>query len=99
MPDEVRDAYRANVLALLKLPMRKRPNAEIEPHILILDLDAQVAMDRFAKWVEPRLSEFGELGSIRDWGGKLVCAVARIAGILQMATLAAMDAPWTLPIS
>src|ERR1035438_8437255 len=49
-------------------------------------------------WLEPQLSEFGELGRMTDWGGKIVGATVRIAGLLHMADLAGADSPWTLPI-
>jgi replicative DNA helicase len=35
--------------------------------------------------VEPQLAPYGELSHVSDWGGKLVGAVARIAGLLHMA--------------
>ena len=49
-------------------------------------------------WVEPQLSEFGELGGITDWAGKLARAVGRIIGILHTADLAGVTAPWEIPI-
>src|SRR5207249_902558 len=55
-------------------------------------------LSRFEARVEPQLSEFGELGGITDWAGKLVGAVGRIAGNLHMADLAGISAPWEIPI-
>jgi replicative DNA helicase len=52
---------------------------------------------RFAEAIEPELSDFGRLAPIKDWGGKLVGAVVRLAGLLHVAGHArprdASDAP------
>jgi replicative DNA helicase len=65
----------------------------------MLDSEARQALHLFEMWIEPQLAEFGDLGGMTDWGGKLVGAVCRIAGILHMASLASSPAPWDVPIS
>jgi hypothetical protein len=69
------------------------------PHVLTLDSAARHRLQEFEAWVEPQLSEFGDLGRMTDWGGKLVGAVARITGLLHMAEHAATEAPWDIPVS
>ena len=98
VPDEIRAAYHANVIALLKLPYGTDENGDPGPHLLRLSLDAEASMRDFEAWLEPQLAEFGELGGMTDWAGKLVGAVGRIAGNLHMALLADTDAPWKTPI-
>lgn len=98
VPDEVRTAYHSNVLALLQLPFGTDDKGGPAPHILSLDPDARACIQSFEAWLEPQLGEFGELGSVTDWAGKLVGAVGRIAGILHMASLAGDEAPWEIHI-
>jgi hypothetical protein len=99
VPDEIGTAYDNNVMSLLKLPFAKDTKGEPAARVLNLDLDGQQCMQQFEAWLEPQLGEFGELGSISDWAGKLVGAAGRIAGVLHMASLAGEDAPWEIPIS
>jgi hypothetical protein len=98
IPSEVRAAYRSNMRALLRLPLQDK-GCDPRERELILDSGARARILEYAAWIEPQLSEFGELGSMRDWAGKLVGAVARIAGILHMAAFAGRPAPWDSPIS
>jgi hypothetical protein len=51
-----------------------------------------------ADYTTPMLAESGELGAMADWGGKLVGAVIRIAGLLHMAEHVAAKEPWEVPI-
>jgi replicative DNA helicase len=99
VPDDVREAYLDKVLTLLKLPFGLGEDGQPTAYVLSLNPNAQETLKRFEAWVEPQLAEFGELGGITDWGGKLVGAVARIAGILHMATFAGSRLPWEFPIS
>jgi hypothetical protein len=78
VPDEIREGYHANVTALLNLPFGSDGSGDREPHLLRLTADAQASLRDFAMWLEPQLSEFGELGGMTDWAGKLVGAVGRI---------------------
>ncbi len=99
VPDPLRASYHANVCALLDLPFKRDTNAEACPYELCLEPNARARMQDFEAWIEPQLSEFGGLGGITDWAGKIVGAVGRLAGILHMAASAATPAPWNDPIS
>ena len=99
VPSAIRSVYHTKIHALLELPLEKDRDGEPHTHELWLDSDARTRMDEFATWIEPQLSEFGDLGSMRDWAGKVVGAVGRIAGILHMAAYAETPAPWDFPIS
>jgi replicative DNA helicase len=99
LPVEVRETYHRHVLNLLRLPMRLDERGDADPHILVLDPEARLHMQRFADWIEPQLSEFGDLGGMSDWSGKLYGAAARVAGILHMAEMATAAEPWGTPIS
>ena len=98
VPDEVATTYDTNVLSLLNLRVRTDGEGQPQPHVLHLDLDARDCLEEFELWLEPQLAEFGELGTITDWAGKLVGAVGRIAGNLHMAAFAGEHAPWEFPI-
>jgi hypothetical protein len=87
------------VRAVLKLPFSKDANSQPCAHTLTLDPEAKKSLHRFEARVEPQLSEFGELGGMTDWGGKIVGAVARIAGLLHMAEYADTECPWVAPVS
>jgi len=96
---EVRASYHGNLFAILDLPFQKDESGEGISRELTLESAARRRLQEFETWIEPQLGEFGELGGMTDWGGKLVGAVARIAGILHMAALAGNPAPWDYPIS
>jgi len=64
---------------------------------LHFDAEAQALFTAFQDEVEPLLGEFGELSEIAGWGGKLVGAAARIAGLLHVA--AHPDRPDTDPVT
>ena len=82
MPPEVADAYKSLIKTLAsKLAYR-------EPVTLDLSEQASEALLDFAEKVERLLLPEAELGSARltrEWGSKLVGAVARVAGCLHMA--------------
>ena len=99
VPDHVRAAYYANVIALLNISFGTDENGDPGPRLLRLGPEGQASMRDFEKWLEPQLSEFGELGGMTDWAGKLVGAVGRIAGNLHMALFADTSAAWDVPIS
>ncbi|MCX6022228.1 MAG: YfjI family protein, partial [Chloroflexi bacterium] len=76
VPAAVRTAYHKNIAALLALTPDTDESGDAAPHILRLAPDASTAFSSFEQEVERQLSEFGELGAMADWGGKLVGAVA-----------------------
>jgi hypothetical protein len=99
MPDSIRASYHSHIRKLLELPGTVDQGKHADPQLLHLAPDAQASLRQFEALVEPQLAEFGELGGISDWAGKLVGAVARIAGLLHMATFADLDCPWQTPVS
>src|SRR3989442_187310 len=52
------------------------------------------SLDGFNSGSSRNYPNFGELGSMIGWGGKLVGAVARIAALLHMVTHAGNPTPW-----
>jgi replicative DNA helicase len=99
VPENVYEYYRGALLVLLNLSNEKGDDGDLIPHVLMIEAAGQERLQRFETWVEPQLSEFGNLGRMTDWGGKVVGAVARIAGLLHMAEHAGAEAPWNIPIS
>lgn len=80
MPPAVRDLYGSTVKALtLSL------DALAEPCTLTFSPEAGEAVIRLLEATEPRFQPDGDLAYMTDWGGKLVGAVVRIAGLLHMA--------------
>jgi hypothetical protein len=57
-----------------------------DPAILMLTDTAHEAMVRLETALEPTLAGDGELAHLADWGSKYAGAVARIAGMLHLAT-------------
>lgn len=99
VPEPVRETYRLHVRALLQLPDAAPPGQESKPHVLDLMPDARAALEQFEIELEPRLGEFGDLGPIADWAGKLVGAVVRIAGLLHVADHTHIGEPWQPPVT
>lgn len=79
--DDLREAYHAQVHALLKLA----PRGDGHPHCLQFSDEAHREWKAFSRDVEARLRPGGALEPISDWGGKLPGQVARIAGVLHCA--------------
>ncbi len=91
-------AYRADVLALLALPFANDGNGGTAPYTITLLPAAYEKLMMFASWLEPRLADGGDFGFMSDWAGKLVGAVARVAGLLHMVENAHRSAPWEVPV-
>jgi replicative DNA helicase len=98
VPDEVYELYRGGLSVLINLGNETGEDGEPIPNVLTLETAGRLRLQKFEAWVEPQLSEFGELGRISDWGGKLFGAVARITGLLHMAEHAGTGAPWDIPV-
>ena len=96
MSSAVRDAYRQKVLALLSL--RQGQTGESEAYPLPMSAGADQLRLAFTARIEPHLADYGELGAMTDWGGKLVGAVVRVAGLLHMAKHAGEPEPWRTPV-
>ncbi len=69
-----------------------------DPAVLTLTRDAHEAIKSIEAAVEPTLAGDGELAALADWGAKYVGAVARIAGIIHLASLGA-DKGTKTPVS
>lgn len=98
LPENVYELYHGGLLVLLNLPDQKGEDGKSTPQVLTIEPGGQERLRDFGIWLEPQLSEFGELGRMTDWGGKLVGAVARITGLLHMAEHAGADNPGSLPV-
>jgi replicative DNA helicase len=92
MPAAQEATYQTTVKALV-LSLARLP----EPATLTFTPDAQDAITRLLADTEPRFRPDGDLAHITDWGGKLVGATVRIAGLLHLAKH--LRDGWTQPIS
>jgi hypothetical protein len=64
------------------------------PYRLQFSEEAKESFNAFEAEVERMLRPDGELSAIEAWGGKLVGNVARISGIVHLASLRAENLPW-----
>ncbi len=90
VPDQIVSSYDWRVETLASCPL---DNIGMQ-----LSREAQELWLQFSEWIEPMLGEYGELGQISDWGGKLAGAVARIAGLLQAAERVDEPDPFVGPV-
>ncbi|PWB40135.1 MAG: hypothetical protein C3F19_11610 [Rhodocyclales bacterium] len=81
IPEAVRGAYEAGLFALLE----KRPLVPGKPRLLPFTDPARETWLDFAEEIERAQGEGGKLESISDWTSKLPGAVARIAGLIEIA--------------
>lgn len=84
MSANTRLRYTENIEALLTL----KPASDAAgptPHILQLSHEAHRVRLHFARDVEAKLGAAGDLCTMTDWGGKIVGAAVRIAGLLHVA--------------
>ncbi len=99
MPQRVRESYARRLTQLLTLTADTTAEGKATPHVLRLDTGARVFAGWLAAHIEQELGEFGTLGSMLDWGGKLYGAVLRIAGLLHMAEYAETPMLYDTPVS
>jgi len=74
IPTEIYHQYEKLIRNLLQ------DEPEQKPEIITLSAEADVLLEQFSEELEPKL--ITEYSDIADWAGKLVGAVARIAGLL-----------------
>lgn len=84
VPDSVRAAYSTRIRTLFELAPKRDASGEWIPAVLKFSPSAQEIFNAFRRNLEPKLSEFGELGYLQDWAGKLAGAILRIVGILSI---------------
>lgn len=76
----VRERYAKLMTAALSLSDKGVIKLKLSP-------EARGAYHDFARWVEPQLSEFGDLAMVRDWAAKLSGVIVRISGIVSIERL------------
>ncbi|MDI9431535.1 MAG: YfjI family protein [Planctomycetota bacterium] len=81
--ENIRIAYSQRILNALHVQPAGGSEGQPLPHPMMVDDAALGALNDFAVAVERNLRVGGEFESMRDWAGKLVGAVCRIAGILH----------------
>lgn len=92
------EGYEAVINDLLKLEPAKDDDGSAAPNLLEMTPEASSAIEQFSQGLEPRLSEFGDLGHMADWAGKVSGTAARIAALLHLAEHHRKHAPWTTPL-
>jgi len=88
-------AYEESLRVLLDLPAPEDPSAILS---LRLDDEASAEWVTFHNETESAQAPGENLRPIRDWASKLPGAVARIAGLLHMATHARLAQAWEIPV-
>ena len=83
VPDAISKAY-DTVIHGLAMGLQKKHPADA-PTVLKFTPGAMAAIATLEAETELALREDAPLGSLRDWGGKYVAAIARIAGLLHLA--------------
>ncbi len=92
MPADQETTYQATMKALV-LSLARLP----EPATLTFTAEASEAITRLLADTEPRFRPDGDMAHMTDWGGKLVGATVRIAGLLHLAKH--LRDGWNRPIS
>jgi hypothetical protein len=93
-------AYETAIDSLLRLgPAAEDPaTGAWTPRDINLEPDALEAWSDFDAEAEALLRDDGELGSMRDWGAKLVGNVVRVAGLFHLVSVADEPDPFAVPI-
>jgi hypothetical protein len=100
VPEAVSARYRELVRLLWQQEGDVDEQGRAVPHLLAFSPEADQEMQRFERWLEPRLAEGSELAHLAGWASKLAGACARIAGILHVArALSTAGERWGRPVS
>lgn len=99
LPESARKAYHQGLRHLLDLPFDQDEKGRIKSFLLRFSPEAAERLREFEAWIEPRLAEFGALGHMTDWAGKLAGATVRICGLLHLAEHLENSAPWNIPVA
>jgi len=97
VPSVVSHTYHGRLTALLELPLETDEDGVPVARALQMTPEAARLFEDFEARTEPLLSQFGSLGHMTDWGGKLVGNVARILGLLHCASTP--QPPWLTKIA
>jgi hypothetical protein len=92
VPERVLENYINNIITLWQLPsaiVDGKPAA----NIIRFSAEADGELQVFERWLEPQLAEGEDLSHLAGWANKLAGAVARIAGVLHMASVFAWQKP------
>lgn len=77
--------YHKNIYRLAAIDPVTNTSGETEPRLIRFSKDADDYLAAFEEEIEPMLGDDGDLAFIGDWGGKVVGATVRLAGILHLA--------------
>lgn len=94
----VREEYGRRIARLLNIEQPLDEEGRWAAHRLTFTRDAATRFTSFCQRVELMLAPEGELAHMSDWGGKFAGAVARVIGILHLATHSDAPQPWSVPI-
>jgi replicative DNA helicase len=99
MPRDVRAQYARTVRALLDVPEDRDERGRTRPWNLALDGAATQLDFSFRARCEARQRPDGDLAAMPEWASKFAGSTLRIAALLHLATHAADETPWRIPIS
>jgi len=91
--------YRAAMDRLLSLSPDPDADNPRRWRLLHLSPDAAAALYELRAELEPRMAPYADLADLREWAGKLAVQVARIAGLLHLATHHTRAEPWRIPLA
>jgi len=86
VPVEVTQRFQERVRRLWQLEGDVGNNSKPTPHLLEFSPEADREMREFESWLEPQLAEGQALAGPENWANKLAGCVARISGVLHIAT-------------
>jgi hypothetical protein len=95
----VRSEYERRICRLLAIEPLLNEEGRLAAYHVTFSPEAAARFERFCQRVEGMLAPEGELVHMSDWGGKVAGAVARVVGILHLATHGEEPQPWATPIS
>jgi len=95
---EVRENWRVMLTSIANLPYPTDTNSD-RP-LIYLSADADALFQSYREEVEAAMRPGGELDDMQDWGNKLNGSVARLAGLLHIASrIDHTDKPWEVAVS
>jgi putative DNA primase/helicase len=98
VPDNIAMEYNFQINRILNIPDKRDEEGRIVPTVLTLAPEAKAVWVKFAAYIDKRCGDNGDLADMKDWGGKIAGAAARIAGILHIAMTGGMSTVVDLPI-